>query len=296
MGTCLTIVTSDTEMKARIRGIDSQMNSFRFLFGLLLSQIILRHTDKLSATLQNPALSSVEGQEIASLTVKTLQGIRSDTDYDLFWEAAEIKRVNFGVEEPSLPRRRKVPRRLEQGHSEPEHFTTVKSYYRRIYFEVLDLAVTSIKDRFDQPGFKIYSNTEQLLFKACSGENYMEELRTFCDFYRDDLSKDDLEAELVVLKRLFQAKKQGRTISALKTTLQSLSSAQQILIGHVCRVFKLLMVMPATNCTSERSFSTLKRVKTYIRNTMTQDRLNHLMMIHCHQEISDSIDLKTSSK
>ena len=42
------LVTSDTEMKARIRGIDSQMNSFRFLLGLLLSQIILRHTDKLS--------------------------------------------------------------------------------------------------------------------------------------------------------------------------------------------------------------------------------------------------------
>lgn len=76
------LVTSETEMKARIRGIDSQMNSFRFFFGLQLSQVILRHTDKLSATLQNPALSSVEGQEIASLTVKTLQGMRSDKDYD----------------------------------------------------------------------------------------------------------------------------------------------------------------------------------------------------------------------
>ena len=33
--------TSDTEMKARIRGIDSQMNNFRFLCGLLLSEMIL---------------------------------------------------------------------------------------------------------------------------------------------------------------------------------------------------------------------------------------------------------------
>ena len=37
----------------------------------------------------------------------------------------------------------------------------------------------------------------------------MEELRTFCDFYSDNFSKDDLEAELVVLKRLVQEKTKG---------------------------------------------------------------------------------------
>ncbi len=41
--------------------------------GLLLSEMILRHCDKLSQTLQSPDLSSVEGHEIAMLTVKTLQ-------------------------------------------------------------------------------------------------------------------------------------------------------------------------------------------------------------------------------
>ena len=81
--------TSDTEMKARIRGIASQMESFRFLFGLLLSEMILRHTDKLSQTLQSPDLSSVEGHEIAVLTVKTLQTLHSDTNFNLFGEKSE---------------------------------------------------------------------------------------------------------------------------------------------------------------------------------------------------------------
>ena len=40
--------TSNTEMKARIQGVESQMESFKFLFGLILSEMILRHTDKLS--------------------------------------------------------------------------------------------------------------------------------------------------------------------------------------------------------------------------------------------------------
>ena len=71
-------------MKARIRGIASQMESFRFLFGLILSEMILRHTDKLSQTLQSPDLSSVEGHEIAMLTVKTQQTLRSDTTLIFF--------------------------------------------------------------------------------------------------------------------------------------------------------------------------------------------------------------------
>ncbi len=41
--------------------------------------------------------------------------------------------------------------------------------------------------------------------------------------------------------------------------------------------------MPATNSSSERSFNALRRVKTYLRGTMLQGRLNNLMVLHVHQ-------------
>ena len=81
--------TSDTEMKARIQGVASQMHTFKFLFGLILCEMILRHTDKLSQTLQQPKLSSVEGHEVAMLTVKTLQHLRTDENFVLFWQKVE---------------------------------------------------------------------------------------------------------------------------------------------------------------------------------------------------------------
>ncbi len=43
--------TTDTAMKARIRGVSSQVTTFQFFFGLVLSELILRHTDQLSKTL-----------------------------------------------------------------------------------------------------------------------------------------------------------------------------------------------------------------------------------------------------
>ena len=47
----------------------------------------------------------------------------------------------------------------------------------------------------------------------------------------------------------------------------------------------------ATNAVSERSFSTLRRIKTYLRSTMSQQRLNNLMLLAVHQYKLDLIQV-----
>ena len=51
---------------------------------------------------------------------------------------------------------------------------------------------------------------------------------------------------------------------------------------------KLILVMPATNSTSERSFSAMRRVKSYLHS---QERLNSLMHIHVHNDFTDKINI-----
>ena len=48
------------------------------------------------------------------------------------------------------------------------------------------------------------------------------------------------------------------------------------------KVTKLLLVLPATNTTSERSFSAMERIKTYLRSTTSGNRLNHCMSLYVH--------------
>ena len=43
---------SDSEMKARIRGVDVHMKTFDFIFDVCLGELILSHSDNLSKTLQ----------------------------------------------------------------------------------------------------------------------------------------------------------------------------------------------------------------------------------------------------
>ncbi len=54
-------------------------------------------------------------------------------------------------------------------------------------------------------------------------------------------------------------------------------------------------MVPATNSISERSFSAMRRIKTYLRSTMLQERLNSVMVMHVvmhvHQDFNDNLNL-----
>ena len=50
--------------------------------------------------------------------------------------------------------------------------------------------------------------------------------------------------------------------------MQSLSVTEREFISEVIFVVNLVVLAPATNAISERSFSALKRLKTYMRATM----------------------------
>ena len=75
------------------------------------------------------------------------------------------------------------------------------------------------------------------------------------------------------------------------TYLRSLNKNSTFL-SEVVKVVVLILVAPATNATSQRSFSALRRVKTYLRTTMTQPRLNHLMLLYIHKEDCDKLNLE----
>ena len=132
--------------------------------------------------------------------------------------------------------------------------------------------------------------------KACKGQkNYAEELDFVCNFFTNDFSKFELAAELLTLRTLYVseiAADEKPSVSSIKTALLALSMMQRKLLGAVVRLFQLLVILPATNATSERSFSALHRIKSYLRSTMSQARLNHLMIPHYHQEMTDRLDMK----
>lgn len=52
------------------------------------------------------------------------------------------------------------------------------------------------------------------------------------------------------------------------------------------------LVLPATTASCERTFSELRRLKTYLRSSMAQDRLNSLAITAAHTDMLDVIDIQ----
>ena len=52
-----------------------------------------------------------------------------------------------------------------------------------------------------------------------------------------------------------------------------------MIFPNIRRMLVHIMVLPVTSCEAERSFSTLRRIKSYLRTTMTNERLNGLALL-----------------
>ena len=66
-----------------------QMESFNFLGGIELCSTVLNMADDLSKVLQASTISATEGQRLSNMTVSTLQIIRSEEDFNMFWQRVE---------------------------------------------------------------------------------------------------------------------------------------------------------------------------------------------------------------
>jgi hypothetical protein len=58
----------------------------------------------------------------------------------------------------------------------------------------------------------------------------------------------------------------------------------------VCTLLLLLCVFPVTTCTCERCVSALRRVKTFLRTSCGQERLNGLTMLNMYRDVKIDIN------
>ena len=164
-----------SEKKARIRGIKVYTLKFSYCFGIHLAHLILSHTDNHSQTLQGTQMTAVDAQDVSRVCVTTLQSIRSENEFNLFWNKVKQFGEKHKIEKPHLPHRKNIPNRYVIGKAAGEHPENVEEEYRRQYFAALDSIITCIKERFEQKDYEMYATLEQLLIKAILGESFEED-------------------------------------------------------------------------------------------------------------------------
>ena len=284
--------SSCSEMKDRIQGLKTHSLKFSYCFGIYLAHMVLAHTDNQNQTLQGTQMTAVDAQVISRACVTILQSLRSEDEFNLFWAKVKQFATAHNVDAPSLYRRRNSPINHMLGKAPGEHPEKVEDDYRRKYYAVLDTVVSCIKERSEQPDYEIYSSLEQLLVKATMAKSYDEKFVTVTTFYRDDINSDLLSVQLKTLPAVIRSSDElVNTFYDVRNLVKELKQPLKALISEVVKIIKFIIVMPAANAVSERSFSAMRRSFTYLRTNMGPNRLNNTMVLHVHKERLDQFSL-----
>lgn len=112
----------------------------------------------------------------------------------------------------------------------------------------------------------------------------------------EEMYPNDLEAELVQEGTHFRShiSSQSILVKPDSPSLQSLSSflrkqSLQNVYPNLDIALRMALCTPATNCSGERSLSCPKRVKNYLRSTLSQEKLNALALLCIESELMNKI-------
>lgn len=110
------------------------------------------------------------------------------------------------------------------------------------------MVVNFVRSRFNQPGYKIYKNLQNLLLKAASSQEYVEEFDFIANKYTDDFNLSVLKTQLELFSVCYSEAAHGSSPSLpeIKNYFKGLSPAIRCSLSEVCTLLTIVMVMPAT--------------------------------------------------
>ena len=105
-----------------------------------------------------------------------------------------------------------------------------------------------------------------------------DNVKEFCNYYRQDIPNyAGLPGEILWWERMWKGKNDRREDipDSLNATLEQIDKGGYV---NICTILRIMISIPISSASCERSISTLRNLKTYLRNTMVQDRLNGLAL------------------
>ena len=134
-----------------------------------------------------------------------------------------------------------------------------------------------------------YIKLENLLPKVAKDDVFIQDYNDVIAIYSSDFDENRFQVQLENLQEYCTNFDGNTCICSVTDTLQNLKVQSHVSV--VFKLMELILELPATNATSKRSFSLLKLIKSYLRSTMKQSRLIHLMILRTYKNQLDQLDL-----
>lgn len=178
----------------------------------------------------------------------------------------------------------KIPRiASHQQHRSNHPSETICDFWKRsIFIPYLDSLISALEQRFSDEHMPTYGlmmlHPSAMLNMPLT--EFKHKTQSFSRYY--GLESFDNEAELWYK----QWKDEGMPREHLRELdFAELLQKAEIYFPATKKAILITLALPCTTSNIERSFSTLRRVKTWLRSTMLEDRLNGLCMLSVHRKM-----------
>lgn len=255
---------------------------------------VLAITFPLSQTLQKASHDLVSATSDIKAILGVVEAMRNDvvTSFITVWALAQQLAQSVDVA-LAMPR---IIGRGKQVHRSNVQCVTAEEYYRtNLYIPFLDHIITQMTLRFSAQ-FEVIRQLSSLVPGFCGFSTtrpcQLSDISETVSFYSSLIDPDRVEHEL----QTWNVKWFGNTFSSTETdrihadnlpatALDALEQCNQHFYPNIHRLLTILATLPVTTASAERSFSTLRRLKTYLRSTMSSERLTSIALLNIHPDI-----------
>ncbi|KAJ3580971.1 hypothetical protein NHX12_032687 [Muraenolepis orangiensis] len=260
-----------------------QVKSVRAMLDNL--QAVLKCLEE-SATPLADSVDLAQATLFKDAVLETLKSMRTDEMVEkLYNEAKAICDAN-NISERQTGRRHKQ-RRMEDFTVESTlgtraHLGTEDQLKHSLFYPCLDRMVTELDSRFSDVGAELMKGIQ-----ACNpaADDFLSEdsLDLIATHYKMSVRKE----EILVAKQFLTSRKREGAVSDMGSVYKLL---QPEMFPTLSSVVQAALTIPVSSCTCERSFSVLRRLHTWLRRTMGQDRLHHLAIMAVEKEALCGLD------
>ncbi|XP_060867346.1 52 kDa repressor of the inhibitor of the protein kinase-like [Metopolophium dirhodum] len=253
-----------------------------FIVSVYVVKLLFSFGLPLCKQLQKERIDLKEAVDLTKDIVSELKSMRSeyDNEFNKIFLQAKAMAVKMDIE---LTVKRLNKRQTNRANPLSDQKMDAETYYKiTVFIPYVDYFITELENRFLAHS-DIFKGFESL-FSSNVILTEVEEtsFKKLVEFYQPDVENLDI---LLVELKLWRHKLSRSSYTVSKSALQALIECDANLFPNIFILIKILCTLSVSTTTPERMFSSLKRIKTYLRNTMSEDRLNGLTMLAVHKNV-----------
>ena len=287
----------DQKTSAKASCLVAALSQPQFIIAVICLSDVLSVTEPLSKILQSTSmdLKSARQEVVSALSVLSRRREDVDKGFTALWDQA-VKLA----ESPDIDVKLSIPRRCGQQTQRSTYKTeNTETFYKlSIYIPLLDCILSSLKDRF--PDSLLEAFDLPILVPDCivkvSEENLMKTVDCLFSRFSGQLALMGLQSSAgstflrgeVSVWREKWLNQQHKNLPS--TAIEALEKCSPTAYPYLSSLLKFLATLPVSNASAERSFSCLRRLKTWLRTRMGPERLTGLALLNIHRDVDVSVD------